>query len=318
MRAGFALAIHGGAGTVRREALTAEDEAGFHRGLRASLLAGSRVLAAWGSALDAVTASVVALEDDPRFNAGRGSVLTTEGRPEMDAAVMNGADHAAGAVAGVCGPRNPVLAARAVMERSGHVLLAGFGAERFCRERGLAFEPLTYFLTPRRSQALERELDRRRKNAPDRRDDAERHGTVGAVARDVNGNLAAATSTGGMSAKLPGRVGDSPVFGAGTWADNATCAVSATGHGEFFIRWAAAHEVACRMRHLGETIDAAAEAVVGELRTIGGSGGLIAVDREGRIAMPLNGGGMYRGAIGPDGVPRTAIYHEPLLPGCEG
>jgi L-asparaginase / beta-aspartyl-peptidase len=236
-----------------RAAMTPEAEADTRAGLRASLLAGHRVLAGGGCALDAVTAAVVALEDDARFNAGRGAVLTTDGRPEMDAAVMNGADRAAGAVAGVCGPRNPVLAARAVMERSGHVLLIGEGAERFCRAHGVAFEPATYFMTPRRVQALEDELARQRGGGADLRDDSARHGTVGAVARDARGTLAAATSTGGMTAKLPGRVGDSPVFGAGTWADG-TCAVSATGHGEFFIRCAAAHDLASRIRYLGEPL----------------------------------------------------------------
>lgn len=308
----YLLAIHGGAGTVRKEALTPEDEAGYRAGLRRSLEAGHRVLAAGGNALDAVTAAVMALEDEPRFNAGRGAVLTTDGRAEMDAAVMSGADRAAGAVAGVCGPRNPVLAARAVMERSGHVLLIGEGAERFCREEGVAFEPATYFLTDRRIRALEDELERRRRKAPHTRDDAAWHGTVGAVARDARGNLAAATSTGGMTAKLPGRVGDSPVFGAGTWADNETCAVSATGHGEFFIRWAAAHEIASRMRYLGEPLASAAETVVAALGRLGGSGGLIAVDRTGAVALPFNSGGMYRGTIGPDGVPMTAIHREPL------
>jgi beta-aspartyl-peptidase (threonine type) len=307
----FVLAIHGGAGAIPRHAMTPEGEAGYRAGLRASLLAGYRVLASGGSALDAVTAAVVALEDDPQFNAGRGSVLTTEGRPEMDAAVMNGADRAAGAVAGVCGPRNPVLAARAVMERSGHVLLIGEGAERFCRAHGVAFEPATYFLTPRRVKALEDELERQRIDAPDLRDDFARHGTVGAVARDARGMLAAATSTGGMTAKLPGRVGDSPVFGAGTWADE-TCAVSATGHGELFIRIAAAHEIASRMRYLSQTIEAAAEAVIMALAQFGGSGGLIAVDREGSVAQPFSSEGMYRGAIGPDGVARVAIYREAL------
>ena len=216
------LVVHGGAGTMRRAAVSAEAEAAFRAGLRTALLAGHRVLAGGGPALEAVTAAVMALEDDPLFNAGRGAVYTSAGRLEMDAAVMDGRSHAAGAVAGILGPRNPVLAARAVMERSGHVLLIGEGAMDFLRAQALAFEPDAYFDTDGRRQALAAELERRRLGAPDTRDDAARHGTVGAVACDAGGHLAAATSTGGITAKLPGRVGDCPVFGAGTWADDAS------------------------------------------------------------------------------------------------
>ncbi len=308
----FALAIHGGAGTIARAALSDEEAEAYRAGLRASLRAGYAVLESGGRAVDAVTAAVVALEDDPHFNAGRGAVLTEEGRAEMDAAIMDGADRAAGAIACVCGPRNPILGARAVMERSGHVLLVGGAAQRFLREQGLAFAPATYFLTERRIEALSRELERRASGAPDTRDDADRHGTVGAVARDRAGHLAAATSTGGMTGKQPGRVGDTPVFGAGTWADDATCAVSATGHGEFFVRWAVAHEIASRMRYLGEDVATASGAVVSALRARGGSGGVIAVDAAGRVALPFNSEGMYRGAIGPDGAPRVAIHGEAL------
>lgn len=310
----FALAIHGGAGTLRREAMTPVLEAAHHEGLRAALLAGHRVLASGGTALDAVTQAVIALEDDPLFNAGRGAVFTAAGQLEMDAAVMDGRTRAAGAVAGIMGPRNPVLAARAVMEHSGAVLLIGEGALEFCRARGLAFEDAAYFHTARRWDALQAELERRRADAPDTRDDAARHGTVGAVARDAAGNLAAATSTGGMTAKRPGRVGDCPVFGAGTWAQNGACAVSATGTGEVFIRHAAAHEIAARLRLAGQTLDQAAADVVAELHQDGGDGGLIAVDAEGRVALPFNSAGMYRGAIGPDGVARTAIYEGGLTP----
>jgi isoaspartyl peptidase/L-asparaginase-like protein (Ntn-hydrolase superfamily) len=311
----FSLAIHGGAGTIRRDAMTPEAEASFHEGLRAALRAGHAVLARGGSALDAVTRAVMALEDDPQFNAGRGAVYTSAGTHEMDAAVMDGATRAAGAVAGIFGPRNPVMAARAVMERSEHVLLVGEGAMAFLREQGLDWADAAYFHTPRRWEALQSEMDRRRRSAADTRDDAAKHGTVGAVARDSAGNVAAATSTGGMTAKLPGRVGDSPVLGAGTWADNATCAVSCTGHGEFFIRWAAAHEIAARMRHLGESLEAAAEAVVAELERVGGGGGLVAVDGAGNVALPFNSAGMYRGRIGTDGVAWTAIHREAMRAG---
>jgi beta-aspartyl-peptidase (threonine type) len=310
----FVLALHGGAGTVPPGSVSAERASAYHHGLGVCLRAGHAVLARGGSALDAVTAAVMALEDDALFNAGHGAVLTTDGRPEMDAAIMNGADRAAGAVAGICGPRNPILAARAVMEHSPHVLLIGEGAMRFCRARGLAFAPDTYFVTQARIDALEAELARQAAQAPDTRSDADRHGTVGAVARDAAGNLAAATSTGGFTAKLPGRVGDAPVFGAGTFADNATCAISATGHGEFFIRWAAAHDISARMRYLGEDLATAAATVVEALGRNGGAGGLIAVDAAGRVSLPFNSGGMYRGTIRPDGVPRTAIWREALQP----
>lgn len=305
------LAIHGGAGTVPREAMTAEREDAFHAGLRQALRAGHAVLRDGGAALDAVTAAVMALEDDPLFNAGRGAVFTAEGRMEMDAAVMEGRERRTGAVAGICGPRHPVLAARAVMEQTDHVLLAGPGARRFCRQAGLEHKPPAWFRTELRWQALQEVLERRRLGLGDDGNEARRHGTVGAVACDSHRNLAAATSTGGMTAKMPGRVGDSPLPGAGTWADNATCAVSATGHGEFFIRRAVGHEVASRIRWAGQALDQAAGAVVmDELAAIGGSGGLIAVDAAGHIVMPFNCAGMYRGFIAAGGDLNTAIYRE--------
>lgn len=308
----FSLAIHGGAGTIRRETMTPALEAAHHAGLRTALLAGHKVLAAGGSAVEAVSAAVMALEDDALFNAGHGAVYTSGGTHELDAAIMEGRQRQAGAVAGIIGPRNPVLAARAVMERSEHVLLIGRGAEEFCRANGVEFTNAAHFHTERRWEALQAELARRAAAAADTRSDADRHGTVGAVARDAAGNLAAATSTGGMTGKLPGRVGDCPVIGAGTWADNETCAISATGHGEWFIRHAVAHEIASRMRFLGESLDAAAERVVADLGGLGGSGGLIAVDAAGNVALPFNCSGMYRGRIGDDGVALTAIYREAL------
>ena len=304
------LAIHGGAGTMRREAMTAEMEAAHHAGLRTALAAGQAVLGAGGSAVDAVTQAVMALEDDPLFNAGHGAVFTSGGRLEMDAAIMDGRHRAAGAVAGIVGPRNPVLAARAVMERSGAVLLMGDGALDFLRTQDVVFEPVEYFHTDRRWQALQTELERRRANALDTRSDADRHGTVGAVALDAAGNLAAATSTGGMTGKRPGRVGDCPMFGAGTWAQNGACAVSCTGTGEVFIRHGAAHEIAARIRLGGQTLARAAGDVVAELLRDGGDGGLIAVGADGSVSMPFNSTGMYRGAIGADGVVRTAIYRD--------
>ena len=306
----YALAVHGGAGTIRRDALSPDRADAYHAGLRRALEAGGAVLARGGSALDAVCAAVCALEDDPLFNAGRGAVFTAAGTQEMDAAVMDGRDRRAGAVAGIVGPRNPVLAARAVMERTRHVLLMGSGALAVAREAGLPFEAAPYFFTQARWDALEAV----RRLAAEGRvtdDPATRHGTVGAVARDAAGHLAAATSTGGMTGKAAGRVGDTPLVGAGTFAEDATCAVSGTGHGEVFVRWSAAAEIAARMRHRGEGVEAAARHVVMEdLAPNDGSGGVIAVDRAGRVAMPRNCEGMYRGWLQEGEGPRTAIHDE--------
>ena len=313
MNEAYALAVHGGAGTIRRGAMSAGLEAEYHAALRRALDAGRALLAAGGGALDAVTAAVVALEDDPLFNAGHGAVFTSSGTLEMDAALMDGRDRRAGAVAAICGPKNPVLAARAVMEHSPHVLLVGDGALAFCREQGLDLAGPDYFATEARRLALHETLARRARGIPENReeDDASRHGTVGAVARDRSGNLAAATSTGGMTGKLPGRVGDSPIIGAGTFADNMTCAISATGDGEFFICFCAAHEVAARMRHRGEPLAEAAGAVIAEIGRIGGSGGLVAIGHDSDPVLPFNCSGMYRGFVRQDGAIHTAIYDEP-------
>jgi beta-aspartyl-peptidase (threonine type) len=272
--------------------------------LHRALAAGREILVAGGSALDAVTRAVVALEDDPLFNAGRGSVFTAAGTQEMDAAVMDGRDHRAGAVAGIFGPRNPILAARAVMEHSHHVLLIGEGALAFCRDQRVAFAEPGYFSTEERRRELQHALAERGRNAAG-------EGTVGAVARDRDGNLAAATSTGGMTGKVPGRVGDSPIIGAGTYADNSTCAVSATGHGEVFIRCGVAFEIAARLRHAGQSLRQAARAVIEALAAVGGSGGVVAVDHTGALALPFNTAGMYRGYVRNGGAIHTAIYDEP-------
>lgn len=304
----FSLAVHGGAGTILRHTMTDDLEARYHAGLRRALQAGHDVLAQAGSAMDAVTAAVCVLEDDPLFNAGRGAVFTSDGRQEMDAAVMDGATRKAGAVAGVMGPRNPILAARSVMERTDHVLLIGPNALQVARDAGLPFEDTPYFFTQQRWDALQATLQMRRDGIDDT-DPARRHGTVGAVARDTHGNLAAATSTGGMTAKSPGRVGDTPVIGAGTYADNETCAVSATGHGEIFIRWHAAAEIAARMRHAGQTLaDAAHHVVMEDLGSNDGSGGVIAVDARGNLSLPFNCEGMYRGTVTQDSDFKSYIY----------
>jgi beta-aspartyl-peptidase (threonine type) len=289
--------------------MSTEHEALYRAGLARALAVGRDILAGGGGALDAATQAVCALEDDKLFNAGRGAVFTRDGTQEMDAAVMEGRDRRAGAVAGIFGPRNPVLAARAVMERSPHVLLVGDGAMAFCREAGLAFAGRDYFFTEARWRALAETIEQEAAGQVDA-DESRRHGTVGAVARDRAGNLAAATSTGGMTGKFPGRIGDSPIIGAGTFADNATCAVSATGHGEFFIRYAVAHEIAARIAHARQSVTAAAAAVIVALGALGGSGGVIAVGRDGPPTLPFNCAGMYRGYVNDDGILYTAIYDE--------
>jgi L-asparaginase / beta-aspartyl-peptidase len=305
MTDGFALVVHGGAGTLRRSAMRSSRARLYHAGLRHALEAGQAVLVGGGCALDAVTAAVVALEDDELFNAGRGAVFTAAGTQEMDAAVMEGRQHRAGAVAGICGPVNPVLAARAVMEHSPHVLLIGAGALALCHAQGIQFADRDYFFTEPRWRALQQTL-----SGAEPGDAARQHGTVGAVARDRWGNLAAATSTGGTTGKLPGRVGDSPLIGAGTYADNDSCAVSATGVGEFFIRFVAAHAVAARIIHGSQPLAAAAREVIDALGRNGGSGGLVAVGRDGEVALPFNCSGMYRGYVKTDGIVYTAIYDE--------
>jgi len=304
------LAIHGGAGTIPAASLDPAGANAHHAALRVALAAGWAVLRDGGTALDAVTASVCALEDEPLFNAARGAVFTDAGTLEMDAAIMDGRDRRAGALAGICGPRHPILAARAVMDHAGTVFLAGAGAEMFLREQGFEFLPAAYFTTQRRLDALHLELARRAAGAPDTRSDADRHGTVGAVARDVFGDLAAGTSTGGMTAKRRGRVGDTPMIGAGTFADNATCAVSTTGTGEVFIRYTAAAEIAARIRHAGQSLEQAAGDVITELLSRGGDGGLIAIGPAGPPVLPFNSSGMYRGYVTADGVFHTAIHRE--------
>ena len=283
------IAIHGGAGTVNRARMTGRREREYRAGLTAALRAGYAVLDGGGTSLDAVVAAVIVMEDSPLFNAGRGAVFNAAGRHELDAAVMDGATGGAGAVAAARRVRNPVLAARAVMERTPHVLLTGSAADRFARDAGLTLVPPGYFSTTARAVALARA------RADAAATDADRHGTVGAVARDRNGNLAAATSTGGYTNKLPGRVGDTPLVGAGTYAENASCAVSATGSGEHFMRAVAAHDVAARMRYRRESLADAARHALERVVALGGDGGMIAVDRAGNIAMPFVSEGMYRG-----------------------
>ena len=302
----WSIAVHGGAGTILRENLTEAMRGEYEAGLGAALDAGARLLDEGGNALDAVAATVVLLEDDPHFNAGRGATFTFEGKIELDAAIMDGRTRAAGAVAGVTRERNPVLIARAVMEHSPHVFLAGAGAERFAREQG--FEPVdpAWFETAERRRQFEE--FRQRKSGWF--DGSVKYGTVGAVARDRQGHVAAATSTGGLTGKRWGRVGDSPVIGAGTYADDRACAVSATGAGEYFIRTAAAKAIADRMVLLGESVQAAADAVIAEIGELGGEGGVIVAAADGGTAFALNTAGMYRGRADSEGMRETAIFGD--------
>ena len=309
-----ALVIHGGAGVASREAVPPADEAAIRAELDRALDAGNTILQAGGSALDAVTAAVVALEESPWFNAGKGAVFNAEGGHELDASVMEGHTRRAGAVAGVTTVRNPVRLARAVMEHSDHVMLAAGGAERFADSRAdIERVPTTWFDTDARREQL------RQAREAEAADVAPAHGTyfgtVGAVALDVHGHIAAATSTGGMTNKRYGRVGDTPVIGAGTYA-NGQCGVSATGWGEFFLRAVVAHDICARMAYRGDSLAQAADAVVnGEVVALGGDGGAIALDRDGHIAMPFNTPGMHRGWIGPDGRRGTAVFPTPESPG---
>ena len=288
----YAIAIHGGAGDLSLQALPGAQQAQYREGLAAALDQGFEVLERGGTSLDAVTLAVRALEDNPLFNAGRGAALTRQGTAELDAAVMDGLTLRAGAVAAVRHVRNPVELARRVMEKSRHVLLVGAGAEEFALEEGLALVPNTYFRT-RRRQA---ELDTLRSGGPLRQPISPTQGTVGAVARDADGNLAAATSTGGVANKHPGRVGDSPIIGAGTYARNGVCALSATGHGEDFMRLVAAHHTCAAVEYRGLTLQQAVRETLTRLRELGGSGGLIGVDDAGRLVMDFNTPGMLRAA----------------------
>jgi L-asparaginase / beta-aspartyl-peptidase len=299
------LVIHGGAGTLRAAEMSAADRGAYEAALHEALEAGWQVLLEGGSALDAVTAAILPMEDSPLFNAGRGAVFTAEGRNELDASIMNGATRQAGAVGGVRSVRHPVLLARRIMEASPHVFLSGAGALEFAIDQGLELKPAEWFWTERRWQQMQRAI--LRGATPDAAADG-RYGTVGAVARDASGHLAAATSTGGTTAKRYGRLGDVPVIGAGTWADR-DCAVSTTGDGEFFIRAAAARTICARMALAGATPGEAAATVLAEIRELGGLGGVIVLDGAGRFSLLFSTEGMYRGHADAQGR-RVAIFAE--------
>lgn len=303
----FALAIHGGAGVAPREKMTKEMELRYRAALLSALKAGYRLLESGGAALDAVEAAVCALEDDPLFNAGRGAVFNHEGKHEMDASIMNGADLAAGAVSGINRIKNPVKLAKMVMQQSEHVMLSGRGAEEFAREKGIEFCNDEYFFTQHRYDQLQRAKEEGLMQLDD--GSTKKFGTVGAVAFDSRGNLAAATSTGGLTNKRFGRVGDSPIIGAGTYANNKTCAVSCTGHGEYFIRNVTAYDIHALMEYRQFSLHEAARYVVMEkLVAFGGEGGVIAVDNAGNIGMPFNSGGMYRASAREDEEMFVSIY----------
>ena len=319
-RAAWAIAIHGGAGTARRETMGAERERAYRERLTEALQAGKRILESGGSSLDAVEAAIRLLEDSPLFNAGKGAVFTHDGKNELDSSIMDGATLEAGAVAGVHHVKNPISLARRVMEASPHVLFAGQGAEEFALEQGIELVPKSYFWTERAWRSLQQRLEAEQRAGAVGKDGelagsglpASRYfGTVGAVALDTDGNLAAGTSTGGMTNKQFGRIGDSPIIGAGTYADNRACAVSATGHGEYFIRNAVAYDICARARYLGQSIDEAADAVVmGVLVEQAAEGGVIVLDPDGNAALPFNTSAMLRGYLRAGGEPEVAIFRE--------
>jgi len=308
-RAEYAIAIHGGAGTILRENMTPEKEQAYTDALNAALDIGERILRDGGSSMDAVEQTVMYLEDSPLFNAGKGSVFTHEGKNELDASIVDGATRYAGAVGGVTVVKNPIRAARAVMEQSEHVLLTGKGAEQFAEEQGLEIVDPKYFFTEERWESLQRAKaaeDQPTGFLPAGPDN--KYGTVGCVALDKKGNIAAGTSTGGMTNKRYNRFGDVPVIGAGTYANNATCGVSCTGHGEYFIRYAVAYDISALMEYKGLGLEEAASYVIYEkLMEAGGSGGLVAVDKMGNVALVFNSPGMYRAYAKP-GEREVGIY----------
>ena len=296
----YGLVIHGGAGTITRENMSTEKEAEYISKLTAALKTGYAILENGGSGLDAVEATIKVMEDSPLFNAGKGAVFTGAGTNELDASIMDGATLQGGAVAGVKTVKDPISAARKVMEKTWHVLLAGEGADAFAKEQGLDIVDNSYFHTEHRFKSLIKAKEK----------EMEKHGTVGCVALDKKGNLAAGTSTGGLTNKRWGRVGDSPIIGAGTYASNETCAVSATGQGEYFIRGSVAFDIAAQMDYEKKSVQTAAQAVIDKLTERGGTGGVIVMDSKGNIAMPFNTEGMYRGFYLNDGELTVKIYKD--------
>ena len=295
----WAIVIHGGAGVITRDRMTPEMDSLYRAALTVALDTGRNILARGGTALDAVEKTINVMENNPLFNAGKGAVFTHEGRNEMDASIMDGSDLNAGAVACVTDIKNPITAARCVMTNSPHVFLSGAGASEFAKEQGLVIVPPSYFFTEKRYRELQAALKK------------DKHGTVGCCALDKSGNLAAGTSTGGMTDKRYNRIGDSPIIGAGTYANNKTCAVSCTGHGEYFIRWTVAHDISALMEYKGMSVKDASNLVVNDkLVKAGGSGGVICLDRYGNIAMPFNSEGMFRGYATAEGKEGIFVYKD--------
>jgi len=300
-RPAYVLVIHGGAGNITPERITPDKQVLYEEKLTEALSVGEKVLAGGGTALDAVVAAIQVMEESPLFNSGKGAVFNAEGKNELDASIMDGKTLKAGAVAGVMTIKSPVAAARRVMDSSAHVMLAGRGAEEFARLQGLEIVDPSYFYTEESWQEYLKVKARIETDG--------KKGTVGAVAIDINGNLAAATSTGGMVYKKYGRIGDSPIIGAGTYANNESCAVSCTGHGEFFIRNSVAFDVSARMLYLGETLEKSASYIIMEkLKAQGAAGGLIALDKDGNIAMPFNTPGMFRGFVSAGGKAEVMMF----------
>jgi len=307
-KAEWAIVIHGGAGKINPDDFTAEKEKACREKLTEALETGGNILKNGGTSLDAVEATIKILEDSPLFNAGKGAVFNADGQNELDAAIMDGKNMKAGAVASVKTIKNPISAARKVMENSPHVLLVKEGAEEFAKGQGLEIVDPSYFFTQERWDALQKAKQRELEQKPD---ETKKGGTVGAVALDKSGNLTAGTSTGGMTNKKYGRVGDSPIIGAGTYANNGTCGISATGHGEYFITNVVAYDISARMQYLGESLDSAANYVVNsKLKSQNASGGLVAMDKNGNISMPFNSDGMFRGLLKADEKPQVYIFKE--------
>jgi beta-aspartyl-peptidase (threonine type) len=317
----FGFVMHGGAGTITKQSMTPELEASYQAKLKEALLAGYQILKDGKPGLDAIEAALRMLEDSPLFNAGKGAVLTSGGTVELDASIMEGSSLKAGAVASLKHIKNPISLARLVMEKSPHVMMVSAGAEDFAKQLGIEMMPNEYFLTERRQKELQKKKEDETKKQSHfaveplyesvaQTMEQEKYGTVGAVVLDRAGNLAAGTSTGGISNKKFGRVGDSPIIGAGTYANNRTCAISCTGDGEYFIRSVVAHDISALVEYRGLSLREAAQTVLDKVEKIGGKGGLIAIDRNGQVAMPFNTSGMYRGSIGADGKPFVAIYRD--------
>lgn len=304
----YALVIHGGAGTILKKTMSPEKEAAYIEKMQEALNAGEYILKNGGSSIDAVEATIQIMEDSPLFNAGKGSVYTDAGENEMDASIMDGSNLKAGAVAGVKTIKNPISAARLVMDKSQHVMMAREGAELFAEQEGLEIVDPEYFKSEKRWNSYRR-MKAKQKNEEDEAN--KKHGTVGCVALDKKGNIAAGTSTGGMPMKMWGRIGDSPIIGAGTYANNKTCGVSSTGHGEFFIRNVVAYDISALMEYKGWSLEKAANYVVNKkLKSQGGIGGIISLDKDGNIAMPFNTAGMYRGYVKSTGETEILIYGE--------